>query len=83
MSEYDLEVSKLKRDLRFFPVSNPSPKKSTAEQIQTYNEKGYLTGFRLIFPHLCVGFRGSRNRRNSLTGAAFTGVTQAPPVGFS
>jgi non-haem Fe2+, alpha-ketoglutarate-dependent halogenase len=48
MSEYDLEVSKLRRDLRFFPVSNPSPKKFTAQQIQTYNEKGYLTGFRVL-----------------------------------
>jgi len=37
----------------------------------------------LIFPYLCRGFRGSRNRRNSLTGAALTGVTQAPAVGFS
>ena len=48
MSQYDIEVSKLKRDLRFFPMSNPSPKKFTAEQIQAYNEKGYLTGFRVL-----------------------------------
>jgi hypothetical protein len=30
-----------------------------------------------------VGFRGSRNRRDSLIGAAMTGITQAPAVGFS
>jgi hypothetical protein len=38
---------------------------------------------RLIFPHLGAGFRGRRNRRNSLAGAAWPGVAQAPPVRFS
>ena len=37
MSEHDVEVSKLKRELRFFPVTNPRPKKLTAPQIQSYN----------------------------------------------
>ena len=48
---------------------------------------GWLTKprrkFRLIFHYSRVGFRGSGNRRNSLTGAALTGVAQAPAVGFS
>ncbi len=48
MSQYDIEVSKLKRELRFFPISNPSPRKLTAEQIQFYNENGYLSGFRVF-----------------------------------
>jgi hypothetical protein len=48
MSQHDIEVSKLTRDLGFFPVSKPNPKKLTAEQIQSYNEEGYLTGFRVF-----------------------------------
>ncbi len=48
MSQYDLEVSKLKRELRFFPVSNSNPKKLTQDQIRSYNEDGYLTGFRVF-----------------------------------
>ncbi len=48
MSQHDIEVSKLKRELRFFPVQNSKPKKLTREQIEFYNENGYLTGFRVF-----------------------------------
>jgi hypothetical protein len=43
----------------------------------------HTVDFRLIFPHLGAGFGGRRNRRNSLAGAAWPGVAQAPPVRFS
>ncbi len=45
MSQYDLEVSKLDRELKFFPVANPRPQKLSPEQVRFYNENGYLTGF--------------------------------------
>ncbi len=48
MSQHDVEVSKLDRELRFFPVENPRPKALSREQIQSYNENGYLTGFRVF-----------------------------------
>jgi non-heme Fe2+,alpha-ketoglutarate-dependent halogenase len=48
MTQHDIEVTKLNRDLRFFPASNPRPKKLTGEQIRSYNELGYLTGFRVF-----------------------------------
>ncbi len=48
MSEYDHEVSKLKRDLSFYPLKAQNGKKLTAEQIRFFNEKGYLTGFRVF-----------------------------------
>ncbi len=48
MSEYDREVSKLERDLRFIPVNNARPRRLTPEQIQFYNQNGYLTGFRVF-----------------------------------
>jgi len=33
----------LKRELRFFPVQNNRPRKLTPEQIQRFNEKGYIS----------------------------------------
>ncbi len=48
MSQYDVELSKLDRELRFFPVSNPKPKRLTGQQIACYNRQGYLTGFRVL-----------------------------------
>jgi non-heme Fe2+,alpha-ketoglutarate-dependent halogenase len=48
MSDYDQEVSKLPRELRFFPVSNPHPKKLTPAEIRFYNKNGYLSGFRVF-----------------------------------
>jgi non-haem Fe2+, alpha-ketoglutarate-dependent halogenase len=46
MSTHDQEVSKLERDLRFFPVENKHPLVLSPEQIDFYNEKGYLSGLR-------------------------------------
>ncbi|HEX7571541.1 MAG TPA: phytanoyl-CoA dioxygenase family protein, partial [Bacteroidota bacterium] len=48
MSQHDIEVSKLNRELRFFPAQNPNPKKLTSDQIRFYNENGYLTGFKVF-----------------------------------
>jgi non-haem Fe2+, alpha-ketoglutarate-dependent halogenase len=39
---WDDDVSKLDRELKFFPVKNNSPEMLTTEQIDFYNEKGYL-----------------------------------------
>ena len=48
MSQYDVEVSKLQRDLRFFPVTQPPARRLTREQVAFYNENGYLSGFRVF-----------------------------------
>lgn len=48
MSKHDEEVTKLNRELRFFPVENASPGKLTREQIAFYNRNGYLAGFRVF-----------------------------------
>ncbi len=32
----------MKRELRFYPAKNDAPKKLTREQIQQFNEKGYI-----------------------------------------
>src|SRR5512140_3612255 len=48
MSQHDIEVSKLARDLRFIPIENADPKRLTPAQIRFYNENGYLTGFRVL-----------------------------------
>jgi len=48
MSQHDVEVSQLKRDLRFFPVDDSGPTKLTMEQVRFYNENGYLSGFRVF-----------------------------------
>jgi hypothetical protein len=45
VSQHDIEVSKLNRELRFFPVRNPKPKKLTQDEVRFYNENGYLEGF--------------------------------------
>jgi len=62
MSEYDLEVSKLPRELRFFPVSNAHPKKLTHEKIRFYNENGYLGGFRVFNERQTVDARARSDR---------------------
>ena len=41
------EIDQLDRELRFFPVSNPSPRTLTPQQIEAYNREGYLKGFRV------------------------------------
>ncbi len=63
MSRHDIEVSKLDRELRFFPVSNPSPKKLSSAQIRFYNETGYLSGFRVFTPEQA---RTARERSDRL-----------------
>lgn len=51
MTKHDEEVSKLKRDLRFFPVKNEHPRKLTGAQIEFLNRNGYLSGFRVFDAH--------------------------------
>lgn len=41
------ELDRIDRELRFFPVANPSPTTLTAAQIARYNRDGYLKGFRV------------------------------------
>ncbi len=45
---YDEEVAQLNRELRYFPLKNDSPKKLSDEQIQFFNEKGYIKGFEIF-----------------------------------
>ena len=59
MTDHDERLSQLKRDLRFFPVINKNPKKLTNEQIQFYNESGYLKGF-----HVFDEQQVTKNRKN-------------------
>ena len=35
-------MPELKRTLKFYPIENPNPQKLTEEQIQHFNEKGYI-----------------------------------------
>ena len=46
MSEHDVRVSQLERELRFFPVPTEHPRKLTSEQLRFFNEQGYLSGLR-------------------------------------
>lgn len=48
MSQHDIEVSKLERDLRFFPVLGQPLKRLASEQVKAFNQEGYLTGFRVL-----------------------------------
>ncbi len=48
MAEYDEKVSKLDRELRFFPTKNEAPKKLTRQQVDFFNTNGYLTGFSIF-----------------------------------
>jgi non-haem Fe2+, alpha-ketoglutarate-dependent halogenase len=48
MSEHDVKVSQLERELRFFPVSADHPKRLTRDQLCFFNEQGYLSGFRVF-----------------------------------
>lgn len=43
---WDDDVSKLERVLKFFPVVNDKPEKLTKDQINFYNDKGYLFPFK-------------------------------------
>lgn len=47
MSQHDTDVSKLERDLRFFPIDNRAPRRLIGEDIDAFNSRGYLTGFRV------------------------------------
>jgi non-heme Fe2+,alpha-ketoglutarate-dependent halogenase len=46
MAQHDEMVSKLDRDLRFFPTGSHSPRTLTLDQVRFYNEQGFLTGLR-------------------------------------
>jgi ectoine hydroxylase-related dioxygenase (phytanoyl-CoA dioxygenase family) len=48
MSENADPLAALDRDLRFIPSRCESPKRLTPEQIEFYNENGYLKGFRIF-----------------------------------
>lgn len=63
MSQYDIEVSKLARDLHFFPVSTRPTNRLSTQQIQCYNENGYLTGLRVLSPEQA---RSARERSDIL-----------------
>ena len=41
-------IPDMERDLRFFPATTTHPKKLTTEQIEYFNEKGYLFPFDLF-----------------------------------
>ncbi len=51
MSQHDIEVSKLPRDLRFFPVCTTTSKALRPEQIRSYNQEGFLSGFQVLDPN--------------------------------
>src|SRR5512137_1718857 len=59
MAEHDERVSKLDRDLHFFPTGSSNPKKLTRDQVRFYNEQGYLSGLRAF-----QGAEVQTNRRN-------------------
>jgi non-haem Fe2+, alpha-ketoglutarate-dependent halogenase len=63
MTQHDIAVSKLERELRFFPVTNPRPRKLSPEQLRAYNENGYLSGFRVFDP---AQIRSARKRSDAL-----------------
>ena len=48
MSEHDVKVSQLERELRFFPVPVSNPKRLTTGELAFFNEQGYLSGFRVF-----------------------------------
>ncbi len=56
---YDEEVAQLNRELRYFPLKNDSPKKLSDEQIQFFNEKGYIKGFEIFNKE-----KADENRKN-------------------
>src|SRR6476660_8095378 len=43
-------IPEMERELRFFPVENPNPRKLTAEQIRQFNEQGYLFPLAVFTP---------------------------------
>jgi non-haem Fe2+, alpha-ketoglutarate-dependent halogenase len=42
------ELSKIGRELRFYPSTTENPRTLTGEQISVFNDKGYLTGIRIF-----------------------------------
>lgn len=48
MSQHDEEVSKLKRELRFFPVKTMTPGILNRDQIEFFNTNGYLTRLQIF-----------------------------------
>jgi non-heme Fe2+,alpha-ketoglutarate-dependent halogenase len=59
MSEHDERIKTLTRELKFFPIVTPNPKRLTNEQISFFNTKGYLSPF-TIFEGAAV----EKNRRD-------------------
>lgn len=59
MSEHDEKIKTLTRELKFFPIVNPHPKRLTSEQITFFNEKGYLAPFTIF-----EGNAVEKNRRD-------------------
>lgn len=50
MTKKQPELSVLERDLRFFPIKNPSPRKLSHDQIDAFNVNGFLMPFRSYAP---------------------------------
>jgi hypothetical protein len=46
----DAELQALDRDLHFYPTVNPSPKALTSEQVQHFNEQGYVAALPVYGP---------------------------------
>lgn len=44
------DLARMERRLRFVPTVNPAPKHLTPEQIQHYNQRGYITGISVFSP---------------------------------
>ncbi len=51
------DLAKLPRDLNFHPVTNPSPKALTPEQIEQFNREGYIKGIRVYSDAEITGIR--------------------------
>ncbi len=47
MAQYDRDVSKLARVLRFYPVRNEHPRTLTREDLDQFNTRGFLAGLRV------------------------------------
>ncbi|MEZ6047011.1 MAG: hypothetical protein R3C11_15800 [Planctomycetaceae bacterium] len=54
----DDELRQVLRDLRFVPSNNPQPVHLTKDQIEQFNELGYLIGFRVYSPDEMEKIRG-------------------------
>lgn len=59
MAQYDRDVAKLARLLRFYPVRNEHPRTLARKDLEQFNTRGFLTGFRVY-----TGAETRTNREN-------------------